>query len=134
MTDRRLVWEVTRLSRKGAFGVTPEGLVGLSPREVVGELVQGATRVAANTVLRGADATVAAILGDRSGVVIPLGSITRVRADTTRGAILDVETAGGSLRLLITASKWAYNAGADRVARDAAIARIREGSRLSPGS
>jgi hypothetical protein len=125
LTNRRLIWEVTRLSRKGAFGVTAEGLVGLAPREVIREVVEGAARSAANTVLRGADATVAAILGDRSGVVIALSAITGVRADDERGGILHVDTESGSLRVLITASKWAYNAGADRVARDAAVARIR---------
>lgn len=124
LTDRRLVWEVTRLSRKGAFGVTPDGIVGLTPHEVIRSAVEGAVKVAANTVLRGADAAVGAILGDRSGVVVPLAGITVVRADGDRGSILHIETASGSLRLLVTASKWAYNAGNDRVARDAAVAAI----------
>jgi hypothetical protein len=122
LTNRRVIWEVTRLSRKGAFGVTAEGLVGMSPREVMREV---ASRAAASMVSRGIDATVAAILGDRSGVIIPLPAITAVRGDEERGGVLHVDTASGSLRLLVTASKWAYNAGADRTARDGAIARIR---------
>lgn len=124
LTNRRLIWEVTRLSRKGVFGMTPEGIVGLTPREAIRKGVEGAVKGAANTVLRGADAAVAAILGDRNGIVIPIAEITGVRADGERVGILHVDTASGSLRLLVTASKWAYNANNDRAARDAVVARI----------
>jgi hypothetical protein len=103
LTDRRLIWEVTRLmGRKGVFRLTPDGLV-----------------------LRGLDAAVRAVLGDRSGIVVPLGEITDVRPDDVRGSILHVDTTEGSLRLLTTASKWGYNERNDGVVRDSAVARIR---------
>jgi hypothetical protein len=103
LTERRLVWEVVRLSRKGIFRLTPEGLV-----------------------LSAADAAVGAVLGSRSGTIVPLSEITAVRADEERGSILHVDTAEGSMRLLVTASKWGYNKRADAAARDGAVIRIRE--------
>ncbi len=103
LTDRRLIWEVTRLmSRKGVFRLTPDGLV-----------------------LRGLDAAVGAVLGDRSGIILPLDEITDVRPDDVRGSILRIDTTEGSLRLLTTASKWGYNKKSDGMVRDAAVARIR---------
>ena len=107
LTNHRLVWEVVKLGKKGTFRLSASGLV-----------IEAVSRVA--------DATVGAVLGDRSGVVVPLTRITEVRADPDRHAILLVDTAEGTLRLLTTASKWSYNKAADQQARDTAVRRIQE--------
>ncbi len=102
LTDRRLVWEVVRFSRSGAFGLATSGLV-LAPADVV----------------------IGAILGSKSSMIIPLAEITDVRPDGERGAVLWVDTAHGSMRLLTTASKLSYNKKADTRVRDDAVLRVR---------
>ena len=72
LTDRRLVWEVVKLKKKGSFRVSPSGL-------------------ALDAVARVADAAVGAVLGD-SGVMVPLDRITGVRGDPGRHSILLVDT------------------------------------------
>jgi hypothetical protein len=128
LTNPRLIWEVTRLSRKGIFAPTQNGVVNLTAREEIARATGKAMEATVNTVLGSADAAVAAFLGDRSGTAIPLFQITAVRPDETRGSVLYVDAANGSLRLLITASKWGCSKNADRMARDAAVARIRGAS------
>lgn len=108
LTDRRVAWRVVRLTgRKGVFRLTPDGLV------------MGAVAGVVNTAVRSA-------LGDRSGIDLALTDVTAVAPDGDKGSVLRVEAAGGSLRVLVTASKWGYNASADAAVRDAAVARIRE--------
>ncbi|MFH1104908.1 MAG: hypothetical protein V1757_08225 [Actinomycetota bacterium] len=112
LTDRRLVWEVVKLKRKGSFRVGPSGL-------------------ALDAVARVADAAVGVVLGDGSGVTVPFGGITGVRGDRDRHAILLVDTPEGTLRYLTTASKWSYNQAGDQLVRDTAVDRIREACDLT---
>ena len=126
LTNRRLIWEVTRLSRKGIFAPTQDGVVDLTARERIARATGQAMEATVNTVLGSADAAVAAFLCDRSGTAIPLSQITAVRPDEARDSVLYVDAVNGSLRLLITAGKWGYSKNADRLARDTAVTRIRE--------
>ena len=73
LTDRRLVWEVVKLKKKGSFRVNPSGL-------------------ALDAVARVADPAVGAVLSDGSGVMVPLDRITGVRGDPGRHSILLVDT------------------------------------------
>jgi hypothetical protein len=107
LTDRRLIWEVVKLSKKGAFRLSHAGLA-----------IEAAARVT--------DAAVGAVLGDGSGVTVPLSGIAGVRGDPDRHSILLVDTPEGTLRFLTTASKWSYNKTGDRMVRDTAVDRIRQ--------
>jgi hypothetical protein len=109
LTDRRVIWEVVKLSSKQMFSLGPMGVV-------VG--------AAAAVPLAVANRTIGATLGDKRGLSIPLDAITAVGPEEGAHAVLVVETAEGEMRLLVTASKWSYNKVKDQQARDAAIEAI----------
>lgn len=108
VTDRRVVWEVLKVSTRKVFQVGSGGLIS---RAAIAAAAAGTS-------------VVGAILGDRRGVSVPLEAITDVRPEPDHHAVLLIDTAEGQIRLLITASKWTYNKTRDRQTRDAAIETI----------